>query len=210
MFTTTAVPALSRPGFRAAVPIALAAAILVGGARAARAQAVPDTKTGFEFLVASGSLVPTGAQRDVIKRGNLSAAQLSYVVRPGVAITTTVGWARSRDLASAGAPKLDVFTYDVGAELRAKRWLWSARVTFSPFVGVGAGGRSYNYRSLNVDATHNLAAYGSAGGELGYRRVRLRLELRDYVTGFQPLVGAGPTAGRNDVALIAGLRFTGR
>src|SRR5690606_32763066 len=52
----------------------------------------------WEFLISSGAVVPTGAQRDVIKRGNLTAAQLTYVVRPSVAVTATLGWGRSRDI----------------------------------------------------------------------------------------------------------------
>jgi hypothetical protein len=67
--------------------------------------------------------------------------------------------------------------------------------------------RSYNYRKLDVDATNTVAAYGSVGGELGVGRVGLRLEVRDYATGFKPLVGAGKSDMRNDVVIMAGLRF---
>jgi len=170
----------------------------------------PETKSRWEFLVPSGTLVPTGAQHDAIKRGNLTALQLTYVARPTFAITSTVGWARSRDIMIADNPKLDVFTYDVGAEVRAPRWITGKAVTFTPFAGAGAGGRSYNYRKLDVDATHNVAAYGSAGGELGVGRVRLRLEARDYVTGFKPLSGVGAARTGNDVLMMAGLRFVAR
>ena len=83
--------------------------------------AKPEPKSRWELRVPSGTLVPTGAQRDAIKRGNLTAVQLTYVARPALAITSTVGWARSRDVATADNPKLDVFTYDVGAEVRAPR-----------------------------------------------------------------------------------------
>ncbi len=214
MSRTAAVPGearrITRPEYRGMARLVLAAAILAGGARTAKAQGVPDHQPRVEFLVSSGSLAPTGVQRDAIKRGNLTAAQLSYVVRPNFAITSTLGWARSRDIASAGDPKLDVFTYDVGAEVRGHRWMAGDAVSFSPLVGVGAGGRSYNYRSLDVAATHNLAAYGSLGGEFGYRRVRLRLEARNYITGFKPLVVEGPSGRRNDVTVMAGFRFRAR
>ena len=169
-----------------------------------------STKSRWEFLVPSGAVVPTGVERNAIKRGNLTAAQLSYAVRPSLAITSTVGWARSRDIATVGDPKLDVFTYDVGAEARASRWINGNAVTFAPFLGAGAGGRSYNYRSLDVDATHNVAVYGSAGGDLGIRRVGLRIEARDYVTGFKPLVGEGPSRSGNDIVVLVGLRLLPR
>ena len=104
-------------------------------------------------------------------------------------------------------PKLDVFTSDVGVEARPIRWFAGRAVTFSPFAGVGAGARSYNYRKLDVDATHNLAAYGAVGGELGMGRVGLRLEARNYATGFRPLVGVGKSDMRNDVVVMAALSF---
>ena len=184
-------------------------------AQTAEAQTIPEQTRAWEFLVPTGTVLPTGVQRAAVKRGNLTAAQLSYVARPAFAVTATLGWARSRDIASPGDPKLDVFAYDLGAELRAPRWRPGDAVTFMPFVGVGAGGRSYDYRSLDVGATHNVAAYGAVGGELGVRRLRLRLEARDYVTGFKPLGGAGTArartaAARNDVVVMAGLRFVRR
>jgi hypothetical protein len=164
----------------------------------------------WELNVPSGTLVPTGDQRDAIKRGNLSAVQITFVAKPMFAITTTGGWARSRDIATVGDPKLDVFTYDVGAELRAPRLMSGKGMTFSGFAGVGGGGRSYNYRKLEVDATHNLSAYGSVGGELGIRRVRVRIEARDYVSEFKPLAGPGESRTGNDVVVMAGLRIVSR
>jgi hypothetical protein len=179
-------------------------------AQSTEPQATPRKPARWELLVPSGAIVPTGVQRDAVKRGALTAVQLTYVARPAFAVTSTLGWARSRDIATAGSPKVDMFTYDVGAEVRAPRWLDGKAVTFSPFAGVGAGGRSYNYRKLEVDATHNVGAYASAGGELGFRRVRVRLEARDYVTGFKPLAGEGAARTGNDVVLMAGLRFASR
>jgi hypothetical protein len=179
-------------------------------AQATDSLSTPKAKSRWEFLVPSGTLVPTGNERDAIKRGNLTAVQLTYVARPALAVTSTVGWARSQDIAMDGNPKLDVFTYDVGAEVRAPRSITGEAVTFTPFAGAGAGGRSYTFRKLDLDATHNVAAYGSVGGELGVRRVRVRLEARDYVTGFKPLSGAGAARTGNDVVVMVGLRFVGR
>ena len=164
----------------------------------------------WELVVPSGAVIPTGAQRDAIKRGNLTAVQLMFIARPTFAITSTFGWARSRDIASAGSPKLDVFTYDAGAELRAPRWLSSKTTTFSPFAGVGVGGRSYDYRKLAVAATHNVASYASVGGEVGLKRVRIRLEARDYVSGFKPLASGGSARTSNDVVIMVGLRLVSR
>ncbi|MDF1502122.1 hypothetical protein [Roseisolibacter sp. H3M3-2] len=198
----------------------LLAAAALGGTLVAPRQlsaqtsdSVPETRghrSSWEFLVPGGAVVPTGAQRAALGRANLTAVQLSRVVGPALAVTATVGWARSRDVASADAPKVDVFTYDLGAEARAPRVAVGRGLTLAPFAGVGAGARSYDYRSLDLDATHVVAAYGAVGGELGLRRLRLRLEARDYLTGFRPLRGGGTTTARNDVVVMAGLRYVRR
>jgi len=200
----------ANPARRVALCVSIAAASFLEASHGAMAQSAPAPKPSWEFLVASGTLIPTGAQRQDLQRANITAAQVAYVVRPDLAITGTFGWARSRDLASIARPSIDVFTYDVGAEARSNRWSAGRATTFSPFAGVGVGGRSYNYHSPDVDATHNAAGYVSAGGEFGRGRVRLRLEVRDYVTSFKPFDGAGTGSVRNDVTAMIGLRITGR
>jgi hypothetical protein len=202
---------MSTHAFKA--PMVLAVAILVGSAHATSAQPAMDATpvatqpAPWEFLVSSGALVPTGVQRDVIKNAPLTVAQLSYLVRPLFAVTGSFGWARSHDVASAVTTKLDVFTYDLGGEARAPQWRSGHAVTFNPFAGAGVGGRSYNYRSLDVDATRNVSAYAAVGGEMGLRRVHVRLEVRDYVGGFKPLAGGGQSDTRNDVVMMVGLRI---
>ena len=194
--------------FKSPAVIAITASMLAASGTVLGAQTMPEHKPRLELIVNSGTLVPSGSQRDAIKRAPLTVAQFSYVFHPALALTASVGWGRTRDIASVGDPKLDMFTYDVGGEVRADRWITGRTFSLSPFAGVGAGVRSYNYRSRNVDATHNLAGYASAGGEIGIgMRVKLRLEARDYVSGFKPLVGNGSTATRNDVSFMAGLRI---
>jgi hypothetical protein len=187
--------------------VALTLGILLSSAHASTAQTLaPQSKT-WELRVTSGAFLPTGNQRNFLKDAQVTAAQVSWLVRPSLAITGTFGWARSRDLGSVDFPKLDVFTSDLGVEARPAQWFAARAITFSPFVGLGAGARSYNYRKLDIDATNNLAGYGTVGGELGMGRVGLRLEARDYATGFRPLIGGGKSDRRNDVVIMAALRF---
>jgi hypothetical protein len=192
---------------------ALTAFALIASTQTSAAQTSSTPASAWELRFTSGAFVPTGAQRNFLKDAQVSAAQLSWVVRPSLAVTGTFGWARSRDLASVDTPKLDVFSSDVGIELRGAERFADRAVTFKPFAGLGAGARSYNYRNLDVAATNNLAGYGTVGGELGMGRVGLRLEVRDYATGFKPLVGTGVSDSRNDMMMMLGLRFnrhTGR
>ena len=75
---------------------------------------------------------------------------------------------------------------------------------FTPFAGLGVGGRTYDYRDLDLDAKTNAAGFGVLGGELGFGRTGLRIEARDYVSRFKPFTG-GDSKTRNDVTVAAGL-----
>jgi hypothetical protein len=189
---------------RSLITLTTAIAIAVTFAATARAQSVA-TKPGFELIVPSGAVLPTGSQGDSIKRGNMTAVQLSYGVRPALVVTGTFGWSRTRPLGLGSDARLHIFGYDLGAEIRAPRRSTDRRLNFKPFAGIGAGARTYNYRHVDSATTHDVAAYASAGAEIGMGRVRLRLEARDYVTG----KGLDQSAGgrKNDVALLAGVRL---
>ena len=208
MSISSAVVAPSRAAVVALCALCLIVAPLrTSGAQDSTPPATTQPNSPWELRFTSGALVPTGSQRHFLKDAPMSAAQLSWLVRPSLAVTATIGWARSRDITTNTRPKLDVFTSDVGVEARPFHWFAKQTVSFSPFVGVGAGVRSYNYRSLDADAAHNVAGYVAAGGELGMGRVGLRLEVRDYATGFKPLLNAGTSATRNDVVIAIGLRL---
>lgn len=170
--------------------------------------ALPDGR--WEVLTSSGALVATGAQRDAVKDAPLSTIALFYRLRANVALTTSAGWARSRDLTTTDQRKLSVFSYDLGAEWRASVWPTSAGTHVMPFAGAGVGGRSYDHRGVASEATHGLASYAAVGAEIGVRRLRLRLEARDYVSAFRAAGTTGSATSRNDLMLLAGLRFTRR
>ena len=192
---------------RSIVRLALGAvALTITSAQWSHAQSSSQPRT-WEIRVTGGELVPTGDQRNSIESAQMTAAQVSWVLRPSLAITGTLGWARSKDIAAIDRPKLNVFTSDLGVEVRPKRWFAGSAVEFDPFAGVGAGARSYDYRNVDAKATHNLAGYAAVGGELGVGRVGVRVEVRDYVTGFKPLIGPGQARTRNDVVVTAAVRI---
>jgi hypothetical protein len=160
----------------------------------------------FEVRPYVGAYIPTGDQRDLLKDAVLVGAQASYRALNWLAVTGTFGWSPSKDRVTAGDQTLDLYQYDIGAEARAPSWYSAGSWDFTPFVGLGIGGRTYNYRDLDdVDAKTNVAGYGALGGEVGFGRLGLRVEARDYVSRFEPLIGDGDAKTRNDVTLAAGL-----
>jgi hypothetical protein len=210
--STTSRVSMGHSGRHAVTNVALIAAATIGmlALPAGGLTAQSSQTKSWELRITGGAFVPTGSQRNFLDDAQVTAAQLSWLVRPTLAVTGTFGWARSRDINGSEHPKLDVFTSDLGVEARLPEWFTGRKVTFSPFAGLGAGARSYNYRKLDMDATHNLAGYASVGGEVGMGRVGVRLEVRDYATGFKPLVGTGQSDVRNDVVMMLGLRFNRR
>ncbi len=202
---------LTRDLLRRAVLAALALGGLLVITASAQAQdqvlATPGARaSGFELRPYAGAYIPTGDQRDLLKDAVLVGAQASWRATRYLALTGTFGWAPSKDRITAGDQTLDLYQYDIGAEARAQSWYNRGSWDFTPFVGLGIGGRTYNYRDLdNVDAKTNVAGYGALGGEVGFGRLGLRLETRDYISRFEPLTGTGDAKTRNDVTIAAGL-----
>jgi hypothetical protein len=191
---------------RSSVSHLLGALALVTLSVASPLAAQSATSGNFEIRPYVGAYIPTGDQRDLFKDAILVGAQGSYRFTPALALTATVGWSPTEDRLTAGQETVDLLQYDLGAELRAPSWLQGESWDFSPFFGLGIGGRTYDYRDLdNVDAKTNVAGYGALGGEFGFGRLGLRIEGRDYVSRFEPLTGNGEAKTRNDVAVAAGL-----
>ena len=161
----------------------------------------------FEIRPFVGAFIPTGDQRDLLKDAVLVGGQASWRVIPALAITGTFGWSPSKDRITAGDQTLDIYQYDVGAELRAASLRSSGVLDFSPFVGLGLGGRTYNYRDLDVGSKTDFDGYGALGGDIGFGPIALRIEGRDYVSQFKPLTGGGSNKTRNDVGLAAGITY---
>jgi len=210
-------PALSgathacRPDWPILLRVPLAAFAIVGlmvsSPGGARGQEPLSPAKTWELRFPSGAFVPTGDHRDAIKDAQLTAVQVAWAVRPRLAITGSIAWARSRDLVSVDAPRLDVFTSDLGLEVRSDERFSGRGASFTAFAGAGGGVRSFNHRRLDEDATHHLAGYGAVGGELTRGRVGLRLEVRDYIAGFRPIVRGDGLKVRNDLAITAALRI---
>ncbi len=180
------------------------AAVLALAATTARAEE-PARRWSIAPLV--GAYVPTGDQRDLLDDSLLTGLTLSYDVHPNVAVIGSFLWAPTQT-ADLRGEDLDLFQYDLGVQGQypvalAPGW------TLKPFVGLGVGARTYDYRDLDVSAETDFAGYLSAGAGLEYQAVELRLTARDYLSAFDGVGTKVDSTARNDLALFAsvGYRF---
>ena len=177
----------------------LVLALLIAGAKLL-AQETPTPRGVIRPFV--GAYIPTGDQRDFLKDAVLIGAQAAWNANANLSVTGSFGWAPSKDKITAGDQTIDAFQYDLGVEVRPS---FASLAGTTPFIGAGAGGRTYSYRDYNVDSKTNFDGYGALGVDVPAGPVDLRIEGRDYVSRFQPLTGGGDTKTRNDLALFAGL-----
>lgn len=183
------------------------AAVLALGATTARA----DEPTAHKFSVAPyvGAFIPTGDQRDILDDALLVGLTLSYDVHPNVAVVGSFGWSPTQ-VKGLGLldDDLDLFQYDLGVQGQYPVVV-AGDVTLRPFVGVGAGARTYSFRQSGLSAETDFAAYVSAGAKAEYKGFELGLTARDYLTAFDGLQGTESSTARNDLSLFAsvGMRF---
>jgi hypothetical protein len=190
---------------RTAVAGLVAIGFCASSGAAGAQEAGPSRRGGLELRPFVGAYLPTGNQRDLLRDAFHVGAQASYRVIPQLAITGTFAWSPSKDRVTRGDQSIDIFHYDVGVEGRAASWLRGTTWDFTPFVGLGVGGRTYDYRDLDVDAVSKFAGYGALGGEFGFGRVGVRVEGRDYLSRFSPLTGRGASDTRNEITAATGL-----
>ena len=152
----------------------------------------------------AGVFLPVGAQDADFKAATMVGAQAAIEVNRHVHGVASVGWTHGHNRLFTEDVTY-IWQYDVGAELNAVSemgWGWY----FRPFVGAGGGGRTYDYRSVDVKTTSCTAAYGSVGAEIQHNIVAFRAEARDYLSCYQsPLTATKRT--RNDIGLTVGLAY---
>lgn len=169
---------------------------------AAGAQSSPALPSAWAFQIASGKLYPTGAQRSGLTSGNYTSAQLSRSITSAFSLNASAGWARSHSAGTDEPPKLSIYTYDIGGELRAPQVRIHGRMSGNASIGLGVGGRSYDGSAAAFHAQRRASGYAAVGAEIGTPHVSLRVDVRNYVSGATSRDGV-----RNDVVVIPGLRI---
>lgn len=179
----------------------LAAAALAGaGALGAQGQTV------FELRPFVGASIPGGAQRETFKTAGVVGLESAFELKPTLHLVGTLGLVPGRHTFLVSDNRVNILTYDVGVEFGGVYPLhrgWE----YKPFVGLGAGGRTYWYASSQLRTNSCTSAYGTVGSELQRHEVALRFEGRDNVFCYRsPLAGVGSVT-RSDVELSLGLAY---
>jgi len=159
----------------------------------------------WEIRPFTAAFVPTGSQSNTLKSG-LSAGILgAYSFNQYLSAVGTFAWSSSEDKAALANEDVNVYQYDIGAEAGINKQLTSS-LTLRPFLGLGMGGRAYDYNDRNSEAQYNVAGYGAGGAELMRGRFGWRVEVRDYVSGFKGLNGElDSRRTRNDLQISSGM-----
>lgn len=191
---------------RSAMIVVALAMLPASAAAQARPLVEPAPPAGEVFVQPfAGAFVPVGAQRELLGTALLTGLQWSWRVTYGLAITSRLAWAPTRDLQISGDQRLDLFQYDIGGEARGESFFHGGGWDVTPFLGLGGGARTYVFRALPVRSKTNLAAYGALGVEFAFGSIGFRLEGRNTFSQLKPLVGPGVNTTRNDLALSGGV-----
>ena len=179
------------------------AVLALAGASSAAAQ-IPTTPA-LEVRPVAGAFLPTGDQHDLFKNAALFGMQVAYELKPTLHLASSFVWSPGQSRFLAGNNDVNVFQYDVGAELNAIYEL-NPNWQIKPFAGLGVGGRTYDYQSHALGANSCLAGYGSVGTELQYRATAFRMEARNYTFCYDdPMLNDSRT--RNEVGLALGVAY---
>jgi hypothetical protein len=203
----------------AALAFALAAPVVRAGAQTADVSSATIFGRGIEVRPHAGGFIPTGALRHVLRDAALLGMQAGWRFHSSVALTGSLAWApsraRSTSLASstvAGGREggLDIWQYDVGIEVRVPITTRSSWLV-APFLGGGAGARTYDHRDRDdVGTQASLLAFGAVGIDVTPSNSPLgaRIAVRDNVSAFKGLRGElAEREARNDVQVSAGLTW---
>lgn len=178
------------------VTLAVAALLLQTGVAAAQAP-----WRGPEIRPWVGELIPVGAQSDDFQETPIFGLQAGVPLAPSLQLVGSFGWAPGTDKLSALDDGVNVLDYNLGLEFNPLAG------AIRPFLGVGAGARTFLYGPATLMSQTCEAGYGAVGVELQVARTAFRVEGRGNAFCFRsPTTGTG-SANRNDIGLSFGFAY---
>ncbi|MEX2154446.1 MAG: outer membrane beta-barrel protein [Gemmatimonadaceae bacterium] len=179
-------------------------AALIAAAPTASAQRIESF--GPEIRPFVGAYIPTSDHSNDFKAATMVGAQGAFELSENFHFVSSVSWALGHNkFAGYSTDNTNIWAYDVGGEMNLVNEI-TDNWFLKPFVGLGAGGRTYDYRARGVGTKTCTTGYGALGTEFQSGLVALRFEARDYLSCFQsPVTGKRQT--RNDAAFTFGLAY---
>lgn len=159
----------------------------------------------FEFRPFAGAYVPTGRQSDAFGSAFTAGTQGAVDLTRSIALVGNFAWIHGTDRLSDLGSRVETYQYDAGLELGLSRPV-EAAFMFRPFLGIGGGGRTYGYKDPGHATKTVATGHGALGTEFLFGRTALRIELRDYVSGYAA-PGSTKNVTRNDMTYTLGFAW---
>jgi hypothetical protein len=160
----------------------------------------------LELRPFGGASIPTGTQRDLFKDAALFGLSGAVELTPTFHLLGSFSWADAKNKYAVSNTNVDIFQYDAGMELGLVQSL-GAGWDLKPFIGAGAGARTYRFSSDQLSNKTCALAYGAAGSEFQITNIALRLEARDNVFCYRSPVVGEKSKTRNDLGLSFGIAY---
>jgi hypothetical protein len=182
---------------------ALLLSLTLAGAAVLSAQ---ESRAAPEIRPFVGVSIPTGTQRDLFNDAPVFGLQGAVELKPTLHLVGTFGLVRGQTQYVSTQDNVNIFQYDVGVELGMVREL-SSTWQFRPYLGLGAGARTYAYEAGLLAGKTCAQGYGAAGAEFQVNRTSFRLEARDNVFCFKSPIAGEDSKTRNDIQLTAAFAY---
>ena len=178
--------------------LALLSALAALAAAPARAE---EPAARLEVAPLVGAFMPILDQRDTLGDALLVGLVGTYDFHPNVAFAASVAWAAPE----AAGRTVDLFQWDIGLQGQLPYAL-SGSWTLKPFVGVGVGTRTYDFRTAAIETETDFHFYSALGASLRRGGLDVALTLRHELTTGGP---QGDSGTRGNLAPFAsvGYRF---
>ena len=181
--------------------IFVAAALLGAGSLGAQSPVVKPEIRPF-----AGVNVPLADQRNLFTDAGMIGAQLALELNPNLHVLGTFGWTASHSSYPVSDDNVNMFTYDVGLELGFVEPL-GGKWELKPFVGVGAGARTYAFAGTALADKTCAAGYAAAGTEFQIVPWAFRLEGRGNAFCYKSPLAGVKSETRYDMGLSLGLAY---
>lgn len=154
----------------------------------------------------AGAYIPIGDQRDVFNDAPMFGLQVGFELRPTFHLLGTVGWIAGQSRYRVSDDNVNIYAYDAGLEWSVVRPLepdWNVK----PFIGLGAGARTYSFKASEFSTKTCAAGYAAFGTELQLNRVAFRVEGRENVLCYRSPIAGEKSRTRTDAGFTFGLAY---